>query len=137
MTRLAVEEIDWAIVSDFEARSEGPSYSWQTASHFHARNPDANLFWLLGVDQWQVIETWAESSRLASLLTFIVFAREGRIPQEKQSFRSVFVHGTIHYSATAIREEIAAGMPPDGLDHRVASYIEAQELYKEGKRKSS
>ena len=133
MARLAVEGLAWASVSDFEAARAKSSYSWQTAEHFAAALPEVQLFWLLGVDQWQVIDTWGRPEILAQLLTFIVFGRNGQQPEANPSFSSVFLPGTFEISATEIRSAIGStagkGAILRGLDARVAEYAARHRLY--------
>ena len=132
MTRLAVADLPWAKVSDFEAARSEPSYSWQTAQHFTQSQPNSELFWLLGVDQWQVIDQWSHPEILAELLTFIVFGRNGLKPEAKPRFRHVFLPGTIDFSATEIRAFLAKNTVPPGLDARVIDYVRRHKLYSEG-----
>ena len=145
MARLAVEGLAWASVSDFEAARSESSYSWQTAEHFTAALPGAQLFWLLGVDQWQVIDTWGRPEILTQLLTFIVFGRNGQQPEPNPGFSSVFLPGTFDISATEIRSAIDSitdsitgsitgsttgkGAIPRGLAPRVAAYAARHRLY--------
>ncbi|MCB1099989.1 MAG: nicotinate (nicotinamide) nucleotide adenylyltransferase [Verrucomicrobiae bacterium] len=129
MVRLAVEGLAWASVSDFEAVRAESSYSWQTAEHFAGALPGAQLFWLLGVDQWDVIDTWGRPDILAELLTFIVFGRNGRHPRSNPAFSSVFLPGNFDISATEIRHAIGENAIPEGLDARVADYVLHHQLY--------
>ncbi len=129
MLRLATAEFPWAEVSDWELQRAEPSFSWQTAEHFAALFPQAKLHWLLGEDQWASLDRWARPERLAELLTFIVFPREGRAPQPNPRFRSHFLTGQFPGRATNIRQQIQAGEASAELAPSVAQYIAAQHLY--------
>ncbi len=129
MLRLATAERPWAVVSDWEILRPGPSYSWQTAAHFAAEHPAAELHWLLGEDQWRTLGSWAQPQRLAALLTFIVVPRSGLPPQPQVGFRAHFLRGEFAGRATRIRQQLAHGEAADGLPAGVAEFIAARELY--------
>ena len=75
MCQLATQDYSWAEVSDYDLTAPSPSYSWRTAEVMKARFPNAKLYWLMGKDQWDVIQHWNKSSYLASLVEFIIFQR--------------------------------------------------------------
>ena len=99
---------------------------------FRERHPDAELYWILGADQWEVIEKWSHPEILAEHLHFIVFPREGsREPEQKEGFRATFLDTLNPASATAIRTAIVGGAnaADQALHPNVASYIEEHDLY--------
>ena len=109
MLRLATADIDWAEVSDWEIQREEASYSWKTAEHFARELGDeVELFWIVGTDQWEVIETWAKPEVLAALVTFVVFPRGG-IARPKDGFRMVAVDAAFDASSTEIRRRVRDG----------------------------
>ncbi|MGI9240698.1 MAG: nicotinate (nicotinamide) nucleotide adenylyltransferase [Verrucomicrobiales bacterium] len=109
MLRLATADIDWAEVSDWEILREEASYSWKTAEHFSRElGAGVELFWIVGTDQWEVIETWAKPEVLAELVTFVVFPRGG-IARPKDGFRMVAVDASFDASSTDIRRRVRDG----------------------------
>lgn len=111
MLRLATREMDWAEVSDWEIRQPPPSYSWRTALHFRAIYPECSLYWILGADQWAVIEEWAEPESLRSTLEFIVFPRPPLpTPLPRPGWRARFLNTVHPASATDIRAELSRGV---------------------------
>ncbi len=108
MLRLATVGLPWAVVDDFELRREGPSYSWQTAEAMTARFPEARLFWIMGGDQWDALDQWAEPRRLATCVEFIVFTRGGKL-KPRDGFVLHALDGGHPATATEIRETIARG----------------------------
>ncbi len=112
MLRIAIAGLPWAAVDDFELRREGPSYSWQTAEAMAARFPEARLFWIMGGDQWDALDLWAEPRRLAACVEFIVFTRGGKL-KPRDGFVLHALEGGHPASATEIREAFARG----GKDH--------------------
>jgi nicotinate-nucleotide adenylyltransferase len=129
MLRLATAEFSWAEVSDWELQRAEPSFSWQTAEHFATVFPQAKLHWLLGEDQWASLDRWSRPERLAELLTFIVFPRDGRIPKGNPRYRAHFLTEQFSGRATEIRQQIQAGKATADLAPSVARYIEAHQLY--------
>ena len=129
MVRLATRGLPWASVDDFDLTSPPPSYSFLTATEMARRFPGARLFWIMGADQWRALPDWKEPERLAALVEFLVFSRDGT-PEPRAGFRMTALPGTHPASATAIRRELAAGRPADWLAPEVAAHIRQHGLYK-------
>lgn len=131
MLRLATAGLPWAVVDDCEAKREGPSYSYQTAEAMAARFPQARLFWIMGGDQWAVLDQWAESQRLAACVEFIVFKRDGAGDlAPRAGYRLHPLHKSHPASSTVIREALAAGATHhEWLAENVAAYLTSRGLY--------
>lgn len=130
MVRLATRGLPWADVDDFDLTSPPPSYSYLTAGEMARRYPGVRLFWIMGADQWRALPAWKEPERLAALVEFLVFSRDGA-PQPHPGWRMHALAGTHPASATAIRKELSEGGTAAGwLDPSVASYIRQHRLYK-------
>lgn len=129
MVRLATVGLPWAVVDDFDLRSPPPSYSYLTAEEMSGRFPGARLFWIMGTDQWRALPTWKHPDRLADLVEFIVFSRDGE-PVPQSGWRMHHLPGTHPASATAIRQDLAAnGLAKDWLTPEVAEFIREKHLY--------
>lgn len=128
MLDLATRELSWAAVSEIELFLPPPSYSWMTAECMREIFPDARLFWLIGEDQWQVIESWSRPDHLAELVEFIVHARGGH-PAPKHGFRVHFVTGDHPASGTILRETAREGLVSEWLHPDVAAFIRRHGLY--------
>lgn len=129
MLRLALDSIradDWAEVSRLEIDRQPPSYSWETVRHYRERFPHAQFSWILGADQWEQIDQWAESEKLRTWLHFIVVTRRGNRVAPKSGWRTSMLEFDHPASATAIREGRGR---PDWLPDSVATYIREQGLY--------
>lgn len=130
MLQLATAGLDWAAVSDWELARPGPSYSWQTAEHFAALHPGAELSWLMGADQWEALERWARPDYLRNHLTFIVFGRDGEKPVSRPGWRAHFLIGEWRGSSTEVRALLAAGKPASHLlAPAVEEYAIREKLY--------
>lgn len=130
MLQLAIAERgwdDWASVSRFEIDREPPSYSWQTAEHFRKTLPeDTQLRWIVGGDQWEQLDHWAEPEKLRDWLNFIVVTRRGSEVQPRPDWRATFLEFDHPASATAIR---AGKGDPDWLPISIAAYCQKSGLY--------
>lgn len=119
-------------VSDLELRRAGPSFTVDTLRELHARHQEAELFFLLGMDQFQEFDTWRESMEVARLAKLVVLSRDGATAESKPAVPHLMLEVTrIDISATALRARVAAGEPirylvPDG----VAALIEREGLYR-------
>ena len=130
LLQLAIEELgwrDWASVSRFEIDREPPSYSWQTADHYREREEsNTELYWIVGGDQWEQIEQWAEPERLKKLLHFIVVTRQDTEVHPREGWRATFLEFDHPASATAIREGKGENA---WLPSSVAAYCDEHGLY--------
>ena len=130
MLEVASEGYEWAEVSEWELSREEASYSWKTAEHFKEElGRETELFWIVGTDQWEVIETWARARYLAELVTFIVFPRGG-VAETKDGFRMELVDASFDASSTEIRRRVRCGEPVGELvEPGVEEFIEERGLY--------
>ncbi len=97
------EALEWASVSRYEIEREGPSYSWETAAYFADEEPETQWYWILGTDQWEAIEKWANPEFLRDHVRFIVLTRDGRQVREREGWQSRQVLFEHPASSTAIR----------------------------------
>ena len=94
-----------------------------------ACHPGAELFWLMGKDQWDSLEKWGRWRHLANMATFIVYHRGGA-PDPREGVRAVFIEGDEPASSTGIREALRAGVcPVPHLNPEVESFIRREGLY--------
>lgn len=80
--RLAMIEaaIEWNPsfeVSDLELQREGVSYAIDTVTELRLRRPDADLFFLIGMDMLVELHKWRRIADLLPLCRFISFGRPG------------------------------------------------------------
>ncbi len=128
MLDLALEGLSWALLSEIEMQLPLPSYSWVTAEALQEVYPGARLFWLMGADQWSVIQTWARPEHLASQVEFIVHDR-GEPPTPRPGFRVHFIRGNHPASASAIRARAPEYLPSEWLPEKVERFIRSRGLY--------
>jgi nicotinate-nucleotide adenylyltransferase len=110
---------------------ERRSYSIDTVKKIRAEiNPDDRLFFLIGADAFDEIETWKKWQELLKLTEFIVVARPGR---EYHVAPGACVHPlgglSLPVSSSTIRERLAAGELTPELPAEVRAFIEEHGLY--------
>ncbi len=116
-------------VSEVEVDRPGPSFTVETLRRYSDLNPEAEIFWVMGVDQAATFQDWHQPEDVASLARLVVLAREGaEIPEG--DFMTVPVT-RLDISSSAIRARVRDGgsiryLVPDG----VRQIIESNRLYR-------
>lgn len=137
MARLAVEDRPGFAVSEIEAHTDGPHYSYQTIERLRAERPGDELFFLIGADSLNDLPTWRHPERIAREATIVVVNRPGAettrepgLGQGVRPFRFVTVPG-IGISSTDLRTRVAAGRTIRfQVPLEVERYIGEHELYR-------
>jgi nicotinate-nucleotide adenylyltransferase len=140
LCRLAVTGDDRLAVSDLETSRPGPSYTVDTLQELHARDPNNELFLILGADVAAGLSQWRAPELVVSLATPAIVNRRGTararaaaalsdLPGEVRA--RFFSMPSVGVSSTMIRRRVRAGQPirylvPDA----VAGYIEAKGMYR-------
>jgi len=129
MLRAAVEGELMFTVNDCELRRPPPSYSIDTVLEIHEREPDAELFWLIGADNVSGLDKWHRADELKKLVHFVVLDRGCG---EKTAHQFKVVQRNIDISATEIRKRVASGR---GIRYLVPKAVEEiirrEKLYRE------
>jgi len=78
MLALATQTDSRLLISTFELDEAAPRYTVDTLAHFRSRSETfADLFFVMGADQWQEIASWRDWERLTTLANIIVVTRPG------------------------------------------------------------
>ena len=130
MCQIATTHIDIVEVSDWEINeSSKHSYTWSTVEHLKNKYPSAELFFILGTDQWNVLHKWARYDYLKSELTFVVVKRQEEVIERVDAkYMSLDFNNPV--SSTLIRSQFSNGTEPSGLSHSVLEFILSKGLYK-------
>jgi nicotinate-nucleotide adenylyltransferase len=82
MLQLALPSLgDWkafVAISDVEVFNEGPSYTIETIKHLTMENPDAEYFWVMGIDQLQDFNRWKSYGKILEMVNVVVTSRPGQ-----------------------------------------------------------
>jgi nicotinate-nucleotide adenylyltransferase len=140
-SRLAVDEI--------EVARTGLSFTVDTLAEYARRFPDAERFFLLGVDAFALLDQWRDAARVVSLAHFVVMTRASgpeashvtNLETVSSTVRTIGGAGAaspdvmnlrrIDVSSTEIRERVRTGRSIRGfVTDGVAQYIEINGLYR-------
>lgn len=158
MAALATLEEPRVIVSTIELESPERPYTFETIERLRAAvGEGTRLFFVMGADSFQEINTWREPARLLSATDVIVVTRPGhgvkashlddrfrhtvvdllesnaesQIPYDggRHIYLTAYVNNSV--SSTEIRRKVGEGQSIAGLvPSRVADYINKYELYR-------
>ena len=134
MLRLAIEQEAGFEVDAHEIERGGVSYTIDTVRYFCERFENAELFWIIGGDQFEQLHHWRSIDELAKFVTFLVLERPGadlRSSELVEELRYQVVEAPMMgESSSEIRARCEAGLPIDGLvPSAVQAFISEQELY--------
>ena len=133
MLRLAIAGEDRFSVDPLEIERGGISYSIDTVKMFRSRDPEAELFFLVGEDNADRLTEWHRFEELKKLVCFVVLSRS----EDFESSEYPVVQRRIEISSTEIRNRVAKQesityLVPESVKH----YIEQHQLY-QGERVSA
>ncbi|NBS06937.1 MAG: nicotinate (nicotinamide) nucleotide adenylyltransferase [Verrucomicrobia bacterium] len=120
-TGLAGEK--WARVSSWEIMRPGLSYSVDTALCWRLKHPGAQLFWIMGSDQWKVLHQWKDHKKLSRIVHFLVFPRPNP-PRPRTAVKMSVLPERFDISSTQIRQRLKQklsirGMVPPEIEKRI------------------
>ena len=133
MLKLAIEEIEFFEVSDYEIKKEGISYTIETLKEFKKKYDE--LQFIIGYDNIFKFHTWKNPDEIMKITKILVLKRKSSLPpphEDKYVKSALFVETRgIEISATDIREKVKQGMPIHYLvPEKVKEYIYSFNLYK-------
>lgn len=128
MVAAAIEDEPLFTLDESEIARGGVSYAIDTVLQMKEREPDAELFYLIGEDNVPELHTWRRVDELQRLVQFVVLNRT----DEKTPHPFVTLRRRLDISATEIRRRVAEGasiryLVPD----KVLAIIEREKLYRE------
>lgn len=139
MVQLAIEGNPAFAASRVEIDRVGPSYTVDTIRELRQEYPNAELFFLTGVDAVAEVQTWFQYEELLRLCRFIAATRpgytlamlRGRLPAAVLKRIEPLPSPYLAIASTDIRHRVRRGTPiryltPDS----VADYIAAHGLYR-------
>jgi len=130
MLRAAIQSQEDFVADDCELKRPLPSYSIDTVLQIRERDPNAELFWLIGADNVHSLGKWHRFDALEKLVQFIVLDR-GRVAEKTDHIYPV-VRRNIDISATEIRNRVASGRSIRYLvPQAVEEIIRREKLYRE------
>lgn len=142
MARLAFSGLDHVVVDERELQRAGPSFTIDTLEALQAENPGAQLYLIIGNDQFAALKTWHRWEAILEIAIICIANRADPIRTEAGSdLETQARHAVLTLqlplmpvSATAIRRKISSdnASPQDWapmVPEPVARYIERHSLY--------
>jgi len=114
MLRQGLKGQGWAVVSDWEIKKGGVSYTVDTLRAMQKRHPQSSFFWIMGSDQWELLPSWKEPHELRRNLAFLVFSRPQSL-RSRRGFRMKQIPLRFDVSATEVRRRIQQQLSITGL----------------------
>ena len=139
MLKLLMDGEPRFVLDERELRRAGPTYTVDSVQELRAEVPDAELFLIIGQDQYARLTSWHRWQELLPLVTLAVAARAGQGGVTPPELAAV-VHRVVWLdlpempqASTTIRELVARGQDCSTLaGEPVARYIDLHHLYREG-----
>lgn len=141
MLKLAIEDLDYASVSDLELMRGGITYTIDTLNEIHTLNPNLKIYFIIGADSLFSFTKWYRYEEILKQCTLVAAARAcdaNRMQQfadeliENLGYGSIIVlsNDTVDASSSQIRLDLSNGtVPYNVLPTKVASYIVEHKLY--------
>lgn len=140
MVGLAIEGEDRFVLNTTEVDRDGPSYTIDTVRELQDSLADAQVFLVIGQDQYSRLHTWRAWRELLERVTLAVAARGGSTLQPPPELAAVAHRARMlpmprmDISSTAIRAHLAQGgaaadLVPALVPEAVARYIDQHRLY--------
>ena len=127
MLRLAIQDDPRLGVDERELRPEATGYTLDTLRALRSELGDAELYLLMGADQYEKLATWHRPDELRRLARIGVFVRPGIELKDKPELIPM---DPTPISASEIRARAKRGERLDGLvPPAVANYIARHRLY--------
>lgn len=136
MVHLAISNHPNWEVSFVDLDRGGDTYTYQTLQDMKKIYPDDELYFILGSDSANSLDTWKESDLLAKIAKFAVLKRFGIEIKVPESFDYQEIPGEIpNISSTQIRDVVAKSTDVEKdlkefIPLEVAKYITAVGLYR-------
>ncbi|MBM6927001.1 nicotinate (nicotinamide) nucleotide adenylyltransferase [Pseudoflavonifractor phocaeensis] len=129
-------------VSDIELARAGKSYTADTVTQFHQKDPRAELWLLMGTDMFLTLQNWWEPEVITRLAGICTFARAQSDSVEQLERQANYLEQTfgartrvlqlpeiVEVSSTQLRAMLARGEGQDYLAPAVYGYILRHGLY--------
>lgn len=129
MVRLAISSHDDFVLSDYEIKKGGISYTYETVTYIKSQYPNDKLYLILGDEAYRELGHWKNPQIIAACCDFAVVTRDNNGVPENAHYVKM---NPVSVSSTEIRERLREGKSCSGMvDSLVLSYIEKNNLYKE------
>ena len=126
--KTAIKKEERFLVSDYEIRKKGVSYTVDTLKYFHRQlGQKTMLYFLAGADTAKNLSRWKSPDKVLKLCRFAVFSRPGvSLNGNRQELLTV-PFPALDISSSGIRKKLWAGktlnnLVPDGVENALKQY---------------
>lgn len=145
MTELAIQNVPYFRLEDYEVRRQEPSYSYQTLEHFKEIYPKDSFYFIIGADSLFDINKWMKPERILKICTILAAFRGDKnnskiMNQQIELLKNKYGAETdirlltsplMDVSSHELREMISKGKSISGLvPEAVEQYIQEHGLYR-------
>jgi len=132
MLQLAAKDFPQFSVDPVELERQGVSYTVDTVRYFKKQFPQAEIFLLIGADNWNDFHKWKEPQKIREMAELVVYNRRALDVSASEEKNTIFADSPfIDISSTQIRRRIRSGQAYRSLvPPAVYSYIREQHLYR-------
>ena len=111
MARIALENEQGIIASDYEMHLPKPSYTWLTLQALSRDYPDRQFVLMMGGDNWAIFDKWYHAADILQNYQIVVYPRLDNYPVRKELPVSVTIVEAelLNISSTEIRQRIREG----------------------------
>jgi nicotinate-nucleotide adenylyltransferase len=135
MLELALEGEASVEICRLETDLGEPQRSLVTVRELARRFPEHRWYFLLGEDSFRALDSWHRPGEIFGIAPPVVAPRPGSAGERPGAWRGHPVRWLagepIDLDSTRLREALARGEAPEGLDPRVLRYIREHGLYRE------
>ncbi len=138
MVKLAIKNCKNFVLSDFEIKRKGVSYTYITIDYFKERYKNYDLYFLIGLDSLVSLPTWEKWQEIVKKIKFLVGKRKinqyalDNLPKEVLKKIIFFDSPIIEISSSEIRDRVKNLLPIKYLvPEQVEKYILKHKLYKQ------
>ena len=144
MCKIAFGGISSAVVSDYEIKQKGKSFSYLTMQYLAKEYPNHEILFLMGTDMLSTFHTWKNPSEILKFTTPLLCQRQGEGKTKEESKREFFNRFSVDInclnyvgkdlSSTQIKIKKLLKLDlSDSLISAVNEYIDQHLLYNGGK----
>lgn len=129
MTELAIEDFPQFRIEDYEIKTGGVSYTYNTIRQLVEQERDKEFYFIIGGDSVAQLNSWHRIHELADLIQFVGIGRPGY--DSATDFPVMMIDSPeMHLSSTMLRERVAANRPLTFfVPEKVEAYIRKEGLY--------
>lgn len=154
MLRIGLADLDFVEIDEQELKRGGPSYSVDTVKAYAEKVKAEDLYLIIGLDQFEVFDTWKDFEKILGMANLIVCSRPGHqlpfsadeLPEGVKKHVAAFDRSYVQLdtgrgidfirlqdvdvSASEVRKRLRSGRGVDRhLTIPVEEYIRGQKLY--------